>query len=188
MIPDEDDIRGLIIENIVKYVKKRRGQMGVDRLFDYVGSHYGKKITQKDIVQHNWYPHRLFRTFVEGAAEVMGKDAGTLATEMGMFSSQNIGFLKFFLKFTKSPEDIITTAMDTWHQYHKMGRIEVVKIENGRCVVRVYDYFGGPYFCNGLASNMEGFLSYTAKNVHAEEVKCVSRGDDYCEYLITWEA
>ena len=58
---------------------------------------------------------------------------------------------------------------------------------DGRAVVRIIDYFGGPYICPEFETNVAGFLSYIVRNARVKETKCVSQGNEYCEFLVIWD-
>ena len=181
------DVRGIMLLNIIRYVKKRRGADGVRELMKHVSELEGREISDKEIKEYEWYSHHLFKSFVFASARVFDTTPGEIATRLGTQTAKDLGFLRFFVKFTQTPEKIVHKSAEIWSQYHRIGKLRVVESKERRIVLRLTEYFGGPYFCNGLVSNIKGILEYTAKNVNVEESMCTSRGDPYCEFVITWE-
>ncbi len=187
-LPDENelDVRGQLIINIIDYMKIRRGMKGIVELHSRVSERMGENIGITDILPREWYPHKLFRLFVEEGAKTVGKDLGTFAARVGKFAAENLGIMKFFIKISK-PERMAKIAEDGWKKYHKKGRLEVTDFKEGYAVLRLSDYFYGPYVCEGLRANLQRYLEYTSKEVEVEETKCRSRGDPYCEFTIRWK-
>ncbi|GEM_PF-5159447 len=187
-MPDEEtlDVRGQLLLNITDYVKELRGINGVLKLHMNVSERYGTSIGLDSVLPKEWYPHRLFRIFVEEAAAVVEKDVGRFAEEAGRYAAEHRGVLRAFIKIS-GPQNLAKRLQYAWEKYHRVGRVEVVEIGENHGTVRLHDYFYGPYVCRGFESNIRRYLEYTAENVSVEETRCRSRGDPFCEFRATWE-
>ena len=187
--PEAPDVTGVLFNKRVEYIKKRFGQDGVDRVFENLngGRPKDKRLSPDSFTEHEWYPFSLLVEFTKSCALAMGGDQSAAVAKMERAIAQDIGILKFFIKWTQSPPDLAKKAGEYWHKFHKGGELEVVDFGDNTGTLRLHDYYKEPVFCNGLASYFRGLMEMSQKDVGVKHTACTSKGDKYCEYTITWK-
>jgi len=109
--------------------------------------------------------------------------------KMGEFNSKVSLIVRLFMKYFVSMETIAREAPKFWGKYYTKGNLRVTEInkEKGYIVVRINDFELHPIHC----LTVEGYLisivkMVVNKEVKSEERKCMSRGDEYHEFLVSW--
>lgn len=187
--PDAPDVIGVLFEKRVEYLKKRFGQEGVDSLFRHLNADRPKekRLAPGCFKEHEWYPFSLHVELTKACESVLGGDPAASIAKMERTIAQDIGILKFFIKWTQSPEDLAKKAGEYWHKFHKYGELEVLDFGDSKVTLRLHDYHKEPMFCNGLGSYFRGLMEMSQHDVAVKHTACTSKGDRYCEYKITWK-
>lgn len=97
-----------------------------------------------------------------------------------------IGIYRFFT-FALTPAAILSKAATLWSTIHSHGSLTVVESGPGRAVLRLSDYPSEESHCARLTGWMEGLGPMTGlRNTRAVHGLCMTRGDRFCEWVVTW--
>ena len=175
----------VIISTYIKFLRKHYSHVDIDDILSYAGM----ESYQVDDETY-WFTQQQVDSFNERVARLTGKD--DISREAGRFgfSPDSLGFVKSytlgFLSIGKvwemgakvipsSPNHARTSQRD----WHLTKRKIVVTPKPG-----VQEK---PYQCQNRMGYFEAVCKlFCHKFPQIEHTKCMSRGDDCCEYLVTW--
>ena len=129
----------------------------------------------------------LNRLTVE-AARAKGETLDTFARRAGQAELKaSVGIYRFFT-FVLTPTAIVKKAATIWSTIHSHGTLTVMESGEGRAAVRLSDYPSEPSHCARLTGWMEGLGLMTAvRNTKVVHGQCLTRGDRFCDWLVTWD-
>ena len=141
----------------------------------------------------------VYEGFIAGGWERLGSGYGQLLYIVGFAAGQKA--YERQLSAVDGSEELVRLAKALF-QMLGYGRIELLRIDDARreAVVRVYDSFecelfrgAGEIRGNFIRGLIAGWLAARwhverLEEVTAREVKCIARGDPYCQYWIRAEA
>ncbi len=110
----------------------------------------------------------------------IGKNAGKKSFLLGLFARY---FISIDVAYNKAPE--------YWKKHFDFGEVEMVELNKKEkyMTFRVHGYDYGQvmceYFFSGYFYSL-ATISLGEKNLDVKETKCVHKGDDYNEYIISW--
>lgn len=97
-----------------------------------------------------------------------------------------VGIYRFFT-FVLTPTAIVKKAATIWSTIHSHGSLTVTESGEGRAGLRLSDYPSEEAHCARLTGWMEGLgLMTNVRNTKVIHGRCMTRGDDACEWLVTW--
>jgi hypothetical protein len=130
----------------------------------------------------------LNRLTVE-AARAKGESLDSFGRRAGEAElKEAIGIYRFFT-FVLTPAAIVKKAATIWSTIHSHGTLAVVESGDGRAGVRLSDYPSEEAHCARLTGWMEGLGVMTSvRNTKVVHRRCITRGDDACEWLVTWDS
>jgi len=188
---DEEDYRlkGPAFLTLVRYIKERRGQKGVDHVFSILKKEMPELyIPSKEFKTKKMYPDMLFIRLLEILDREFGKGDLRECYNFGRYSSYNLGVMGIFVSFLGTPSTVLKKAPKSWRYYRNRGELVVTKLEPGLGVLELRGYLKSKTICTELLGFFNGAAEQTkAKNVKVRETKCKSKGDPVCEFMITWE-
>ncbi|MGC8836604.1 MAG: V4R domain-containing protein, partial [Infirmifilum sp.] len=136
-----------------------------------------------------------YEGFIKGGYERFGSAFAVMLYLMG-FEAGRKAFVDYYSVFHdfNTLQKVVTAAF----QMLGYGVPEVVMVDDNahRAVVRVYDSFECELFKGAdnvrsgfIRGFIAGFLAghWNVKRVFAREVKCIARGDPYCEFHVEVE-
>ena len=172
--------RGLNLTSVWNYLKFKRGNMGVDELALVIKKKYPSIPKPADLKEKDWYP--LYYEFLlnEECCNFLGDDSNKFSYEIGKYSAENIGILKFFVKLTMSPNSLAKKASKDWRQYYNCGTLDVVINKTGYIELDLVDF---PYY-ELYSHNLHGFFNGVVKISGTKNFK-VENPEGY-KYILTW--
>jgi predicted hydrocarbon binding protein len=182
-------IKGFAIRGLLKYVKESGHPGGIPavlaKLEPDAATHFGTKI-----LSSNWYPYEAFLALLHAVDRELGEGDQALMPAIGEFSGrQDAGSIFRFVAAMSSVEAIVRRSDFLWQRYCDNGRFDVPELERGRLRLALTDF---PHIdlahCSLIAGWICGIgLAVGARRPQIEQVCCVHRGDERCEFAGTWE-
>jgi len=109
--------------------------------------------------------------------------------KMGKYNARVSFILKLFMKYLVSLDMVAKAAQTMWRKYNSIGTLKVVdySYKERYGIVRIEDFPVHPILCPIYKGYLSSIVSLVVgKETSAEETKCVHRGDEYCEFVISW--
>jgi len=186
--PDAPEVVGSVINRRLDFIKKKHGKVGLDRFFQIINARMPMEepLGPKSFKDTDYYPFNLYLDIIHASWDVVGPENDATKIRMEEAIAQDIGLLKFFVKWGLPPDEMAKKAAEYWRRFHRLGDLTAVEIAEGKAVVRLTDYFESPDFCYTLQHYLTGLVKLTAKKASTDHSACVARGDPYCEFVITW--
>ena len=183
-------IKGFAVRGLLKYVKESGHPGGIPALLETLeladAAHFRTKI-----LSSNWYPYEAFLALLHAIDRELGGGDLALMPAIGEFSGrQDAGSIFRFVAAMSSVEAIVRRSDFLWQRYCDNGRFEVAELEPSRLRLALADF---PHIdlahCSLISGWIRGIgLAVGARRPRIEQVRCVHRGDERCEFAGGWEA
>ena len=182
------EVRGISIKNIADFVRREKGEEGLNKLEDTMAK-LGYPIKYKKIKTLKFYPLKWITISLIVIKKLFNFDDKKFQ-EIGRFTAKTpFTVRRFFMKPLFSTKIVKRETEKIWQKFFTVGslRIKEFSEEKKYLILRVEDFHCHPLFCQaqiGLFSTISKMLLGT--DVTCEETKCMHRGDDYHEFLVKW--
>jgi predicted hydrocarbon binding protein len=186
----QGNVRGDVLRDHFIYLKEKEGEKAVERMekiLDQIG--YPLKFNEINVLE--WYKDAycgLILTIFKDEFNWSDKDIYQMGEKVVKYS---FIVTRLILRYLVSTEKLLETASKQWRRHVDFGSMEVVsfKKKEKEIVLRVKDYDIHPLTCIYQSGYYAGIFKYTikTKKITVKEQKCIHRGDDYHEYILTWE-
>jgi len=170
----------------VEHIKSHRPDVDLDPILRYAGM-----TTYQIEDQGHWFSQRQIDRF----HEILSKKTGdpNISREVGRYaaSSQAYGLVRQYALGLMSPASVYllmgkiytTISRGATVKAKKLGpnKVEIISTPNAGVDEK-------PYQCENRIGTFESVAKlFTDKLATIEHPKCFHRGDDYCQYIITWK-
>jgi len=175
-----------IISIFVEYIKKYHPDADLDSILRYAG------ITTYQIEdQGHWFSQRQTDRFYEILSQKTGDP--NISREVGRYaaSSKASGVIKQYTLGLMSPISVYLSMEKVYATMSRGARVKARKL--GPCKVEIVStpnpgVVEKPYQCENRIGTFESVAKlFTDKFARIEHPKCFHRGDDCCQYIITWK-
>ena len=171
----EEKVRGSVLEGYLGFIKKKWGQNGMDICLKETGCPYPLK-------GGVFYPEEDHINIIDWIDDNKGPEH---VKDAGKFIIHNMGFLSYLVRFT-NPHLLITRFPKSYRDAFNFGSISTEKTGPRSAIVRLHDVTKSEAACLGWQGVIEGALEVCKVKGQCEKTKCQHKGDDACEYIVTW--
>ncbi|MEM3444439.1 MAG: hypothetical protein QXJ27_00170 [Thermoplasmata archaeon] len=171
--------RGVNLRNLLDAMRYKKGTDGVAEMHLHLSKKYG--ITLTHVIEKEWYPLWYEFAFLEVLCTMLHGEPQKNAEVVGERGAEDIGILKFFVKFAMSPNALATRAENDWKNFYNGGKFVIHKNVPGEIICEICDF---PYF-ELYAHNIKGFLKGVLKLAGARNPRVEIIGN--YKYRCTWE-
>lgn len=136
----------------------------------------------------DFYPVWLEALVLSGSKRLFHYDDKKFQ-EMGRFEPKVSFLIRMFMKYFFSPERVAKEAPKIWRESYTIGDLEIAKFEPGKkeAIVHLKNFKLHPLQCQNLIGYFASVLQMiTGEPVVCRETKCVFKGDEYHEFVLTW--
>lgn len=185
---NEGNIKGIHIINVIEFVRNKRGQIGLDMLFERINEDKikPKKLNEKSFVEKDWYPYELYLEFLATADDVTGNGSLARCYEIGFQTIQHLGHLSYLARIPDVHE-FLNKAQNSWGHVYDFGNVEAVEEKEKKIVVRYHGFPKSKAKCEYFRGSLSGMLELCKLKGHVEETACNMEGAAWCEFTLTWE-
>lgn len=181
--------RGIDIKYLVNCVKKKEGDSGFKELNDFLKGLGFVLPNLKEINDIAWISESIPHIYLIGAARYFDwseEDVFKMGRNVLTYSKT----VKIFIKYFVSIKQTIVGSTAGWNKFYSKGKLEVVKFdrEKKQAILNLRDFDTHPLVCVYLSGAIQGIIEQGSGNNNAKvkEVKCMSKGDSYHEFLLNW--
>lgn len=172
----ERTVRGSVINGYLDFIGKTWGKDGAETCRRDTG------IGGTHIRDGHKYPIDMLLAVIKWISSNKGMD---YVRKAGNHAVKNLGLLAYVVRFTKM-ETMVMKARDAYYESYDHGNVEM-KVGDHRATAVMRDVSEIPENCQGWIGAMEALLDLTHSRGRVLKTKCQLKGDEFCEYDITWE-
>ena len=191
MINDSCSVRG---EQILMFKKEviRLGGKGDIKKFEQEIEKLGCSFRFNKISALDWYPMGIRTICFIVLKDIYKLTDDDIVGSGVRFIGDSI-VIKLFFRYFSSRDTAFKHIPEYWKKISTCGRAEAVKLvqspdgKEGYFIARLHDFKIHPLhclFCLGAFLQLAKLLG--GKNAKIKETKCMFKGDDYHEYVISW--
>jgi hypothetical protein len=187
LMEKKGNVKGEAFKSHQAFIIYKEGENGFKKVQEKL-IELGHPIDFENIEIYKMYSAPLALLVILVAKNLFNWDDETIK-ESGKFNLKNSFILKTFLKYFVSPQSIPRLIPNFWKKEYDFGSIESVQSEiDNQTIVRVRDYDLHPLNCLAFVGVGEEAFKYVlrGKKISVKETKCIHRGDDYHEYIVSW--
>ncbi len=181
--------KGLAVSSRLRWVQEQHGPAGLERLEAELSAEH-RELLAGHVLPHAWVPMALFIEVNVAADRLFGAGDLLLCQQMGAWAAEAT-LPKVFKLFYRlgTPMFIFERAAKLWSAHYDTGRLEPSRDEAGVVHLKLYDV-EQPHRAHCLS-----VLGWAAKSIElsgakptlAEERRCRTRGEPFCELCLAWE-
>jgi predicted hydrocarbon binding protein len=184
--PSDAKCRGTLFLANAAFVRKIGGVDALAKVESSLASRWPAfKFASVD--EKDWLPLKMRVDFLETCKAELGWDDKRIY-QMGEESVKYSFIVKFLMNYFMTIQKALAHGPEIWQQNYRAGRIEVRENSKDRGRLAIFDFATSPIMCTYLAGYFHGvgLQIAKAKALSVEEVKCVHRGADHCEFVFKW--
>jgi hypothetical protein len=181
------EIRGNGLKEDADFILESKGEKGLEELEARMVE-LGCPVKYREILPMNFYPIALDVISLIVIKEMLNLNDKEVE-KMGASAVKFSLFMKVIMKYFVSLKSFANQVSNMWRRYYTTGNLEMPEFseESKYMVLRLKNFKIHPIYCNiqrGYFSKIAEML--VKSSVTAKETKCVFRGDEYTEFLLTW--
>ena len=185
----EGHVKGNQINFTKKYLMEEFGTDALNQVIKHLGEKTKATIIKPtlDII---WEPEEAYVDLLAAIEKTFGKGDYELCRRIGLYIAEE-SIPKFYKPFIRlgNVSFVISNAPRFWRQIHDNGNLEISisskHSATGRLINKAYP---SKAFCFSLMGYIEGVLQMCgAKNISVKKIKCVTDGEEFCEFTTAWE-
>lgn len=130
----------------------------------------------------------LLNSVVATAAAVRGEPLASFARRVGRAGAEaNLkGIYRLFARIL-TPAFQLSKASALWSSIYNCGRLQAISHGSNAATIRLLDFRCEAAMCERIHGWLERMNEMTgSKSTHVEQPLCCSRGDDHCEWEVSW--
>ena len=182
------EVRGIVIRTYGEFILKEEEEKGLKKLEDEMAK-VGYPIKYKKIKVTSFFPLALQAVNLTVVKRLFGYNDKKFQ-EMGRFESKaDTMIIRFFMKYFISLDIAAKAVPKMWRTYFTVGDIKAIELnkEKKYIILRLENFYHTPIICENLKGYFQGLTKMIVKKeTICEETKCIHKGDDYHEFLLTW--
>lgn len=171
----ERKLKGSVINGYMKFVEKNWGKDGVERC---------RKETNLAGIEFKdglLYQNAILQAVIRWISANYGMG---YVRKAGNHTVKNLGLLAYIVRFS-SVESMLKKAKDAYQEAYGFGEVAMV-FKPHHAVACMKDVSEMPENCEGWIGALEALLELTHTKGKVTKVKCQLKGDERCEYEVTW--
>lgn len=188
----EGEVRGTTLNTDKKHIIEKEGEQALEKLRGKLEELGFADIYSDDINQTGWYPLSWRIVSILLLRDVLGWGNEEIF-DMGFSAPSHSFIVKTILRYFVSPEKTFVESSKYWEKHYSKGNLVVkeVDMEEKKLVLWLKDFEVPPLLCEYYKGYFKRITCLTVgqdrEKVKNEETKCMSEGDEYHEFIITWE-
>jgi hypothetical protein len=180
-------VRGITVENTMRFVKERHGAAAHDRIVASLAPECALSFgdTLRDAA---WKPLDHVVAYMSEAQRQLAPGDGRFFHTVGRHSGHITGSSGFRFLIGSSPHTALSRAAFMWRFLYDAGRLEVVEKGPHAITIRIHDFpVTEQLWCSRIAGFLEALLEITGvRDGCVREQACRTAGSPWCEMRGTW--
>ena len=178
-------VRGTDLLDALAFVRQGHGPDANDRILIALDPST-REILGKPVREEEWYPLEALASYLVTAHRLLEPEATDFYRRQGFFAAQRrkAGPLSVMVE---SSEHRMRLAPTAWRIFYDVGHLEVVGATAPEATARIHGFPATPELCERFLGIWEGLSSEPGRRARAEEMRCVRKGDPYCEIRVLYE-
>ena len=179
-------VKGIHLSNVFRFVKWKRGILGLDRFMEEIKNLPGcAKADESIFVEKDWYDYDLYLKLLDAADKTCGNGDLSKIYEIGVWNIHNLGHLSY-LANKPDIHEFIKGAIISWNNVYDFGGIEIPEESGNKIIVRYKGFPDAPEKCQYFRGSLAGMMDICGLKGKVEESACNTKGAEYCEFVLTW--
>jgi len=168
-------VRGSVISGYLKFVERTWGKEGLEKCL------VETNLKDMEFKDGGKYSNAVLNEVITWISKNYGME---YVRKAGRHTVKNLGLLAYIVRFT-SIETMLEKAKTAYQEAYDFGVVNM-EISEKHAVATMKDSSEIPENCEGWIGAMEALLELTHTKGIVKKTKCQLRGDDRCEYEVTW--
>ena len=181
--------KGSALRATLDYIQAKGGTDALEKVLDALTKEQRDRVM--NVAPTSEIPFALLVALWRAADPIMSAHESDWMERAGAHSIESMGAQLYGGIIRKgSPLEFLTQPIKLFRLYYHSGDMQVVEQESGRAILRMVD-FDEPdaLFCRRQTGGLRRALQLAGgTGAHARHVRCVSEGDAFCEWELTWRA
>ncbi|MFQ5669116.1 MAG: TIGR02265 family protein [Acidobacteriota bacterium] len=184
------NVKGSVLRSRLDFVVDHFGESGFQRLLDALPE-ADRKLIKSGLLSAQWYPFELGESIDSVVMEVLGKNSPETFRELGARSADfNLKGVHQVFVHDRDPHGLLKRAPAIYKLYYDTGHRTYEKTGDTSCRLVTYESesFSAPDCLTVIGWHERAILICGGLDPRVEHPRCRARGDEVCEYLLSWTA
>ena len=181
--------KGSVVRSTLAFVRAERGAEGVTQVLSALRPEVRLRLTAAEPTEEVTFA--FVRELWTAVDALLGASDTKWSERAGAFSIESAG-VQFYGGILKksNPTEFLTQSVSLFRLFYRPGDMEVVFAESGAAVLRLVGFDAGTrLFCQRQTGGLRLALALAGGSAaSARHVRCVTEGDAFCEWELTWQA
>jgi hypothetical protein len=180
-------IKGTALRGLLKHAKEGGHPGGIAGLLDELPP-AAREVFDRRILASGWYPYLAYAELLN-ALTARASDRGAFLHQLGrQLAKQDAGTTFKVVALFASVETMLQRSSLFWTRHCDTGTFETIDVQKGSGAGVLRDFPDvSPLHCTLLGGWIESMAETAgASKATTEKVRCVHRGDAWCEYRGSW--
>lgn len=182
------NVRGGAIKSKFSFILSEEGREGLEKL-EKALQETGYPLKNEEIKNTEFYPLSFLALMLTLIKRLFGYNNEKFQ-EIGRFETRTSSLLvRIFAKYFFSPERVVKEIPGMWEKAFNTGKLKVIEYnpEKRHLIVRLEDFSFHPLHCEILKGYFSSvFKMVVGNDVACREEKCIFKGNDYHEFILSW--
>jgi predicted hydrocarbon binding protein len=179
-------VKGTKISSKLAFVKDKFGE---EALSNVIAS---MLVSDQEILHFlldtGWYPIELYERVLRAICKVAAGGDMSIYSKIGEHSAEHNLNNAYRAFRSKDPIKLLENMVPMHSMLNDPGEMEVIKEQEGRCVIKVTKPRSTNIICRISRAFYQRVVELCgASNVRVLETKCSGRGDEFCQFDISWQ-
>ncbi len=182
------EVKGTGIKTHGEFILKEEGEEGLVKLEEALGK-LDLAIKFKEVKSTTLYPFGVEAVILVVIKRLFNYDNEKFR-EMGKFHAKSSLIIRLFMKYFVSLKKVSEEGPKMWGRYFTIGNLKMTEVNEQKrhIVFRIENFKFHPLHCQILMGSVPTVIQMiVGARVTPKEAKCVHRGDEYHEFLLTWK-
>ena len=181
-------VKGIILKSRLDFLEATYGPDALESILPHLKGKAKEVFSEpKKIRATSWYDFDINIEVDKVICEVLANGDTDIFRRLGAFTNQ-FQTTSASKHAYHDPWKYLALHVGVLPRFWKPGRAELVKVNDGEAVIRVYDLKSNRDYClTNLGFFQTGLELSGARNVVAEETMCTGDPGPHCEYRFTFE-
>lgn len=187
MVDESVTVMGSPVRSLQKFIDSDLTPEQRQRVFDALPAEYSARF-RAPILSTETLPLHMLNRFTEEAARAKGEALESFARRAGREGASDAvrGIYRFFA-LVMTPAAVLGKVGAMWKSMYNRGELRVEEQTDTSARIRIVDFPSEPAMCGRFTGWVERLAELTgAKNIRVEKTKCVTKGQNCCEWTLQW--
>ena len=188
-VDDSVTVKGSPVRSLQKFIESDLTPEQREVVYGSLPAEYARRF-RGPILPTETIPFRILNAFTEEAARAKGEPLESFARRAGCAAADDAikGIYRFFA-MVLTPAALLSKGSQMWRALYNRGELRVVDQTPSSARIALVDFPSETAGCSRMTGWIQRMGELTsARELDVKKIKCFAKGDDHCEWQLSWRS